>query len=178
MAAYAVISATHRLEDAKIVRNAARGARVLCLGNDLLADDALGALVANQLRQLAWSGVEIVYSPAAGFELLEHVLDTGLLLVVDTVVTGACTPGTISVLREDEVASVPGGSPHYVGVLETLALGRALGLAVAERVTFVSVEAADCFTIGGGIHLLVRASIPAVVKQVHDILILTANLGA
>ena len=178
MAAYTVSSPSHRPRDASIADRGKHDARVLCLGNDLLADDSLGALVAQQLRQLGWPGVEIAYSAATGFDLLDYLLDTPLLIVVDTVVTGACAPGTISVLREDELATAPGGSPHYIGVLETLALGRALELPLAERVTFLSVEASDCFTVGGGIHPSVRASIPAVVKQVHDILALAASSGA
>ncbi len=176
MAASAMSSPSQRPWDTSVVDSSESHARVLCLGNDLLADDSLGALVAQQLRQLNWPGVEIVYSAAMGFDLLEYLLNIPFLIVVDTIVSGMCAPGTISVLRDDELAAVPGASPHYVGVLETLTLGRALGLPPAKRLTFLLVEAADCLTIGGDIHPLVRASIPAVVKQVHEILAFPANL--
>jgi hydrogenase maturation protease len=49
--------------------------RVLCLGNDLLADDAFGPVVARTLKELYLPGVEVVESPASGLHLLEHVLD-------------------------------------------------------------------------------------------------------
>ena len=142
--------------------------RVLCLGNDLLADDSLGSLVAEQVRKLALPNVQVVETPEAGFHLLDYVLHIHRLVVVDTVMTGTASPGTIHEFREDELETVPGGSPHYVGLHETLTLGRCLGLPVADKVVFLAVEASDCSTVGGAMHPAVRAAIPSVVRMVRS----------
>jgi hydrogenase maturation protease len=144
--------------------------RVLCLGNDLLADDSLGSLVAEHMWQFAPPHVEVIGTPEAGFHLLDYVLNVHRLIVVDTVVTGTASPGTIHEFHENELETVPGGSPHYVGLYETLTLARCLGLPVAEEVIFLSVEAADCSTVGGAMHPAVRAAVPSVARIVRDLL--------
>ena len=143
-------------------------ARVLCLGNELLADDSLGTVVAEQVRQFASPEVDVISTPEAGFHLLDYVLNIRRLVVVDSVMTGTAPPGTVYVLHE--LKTVSGGSPHYVGLQETLTLARRLGLTVAEEVIFVAVEAFDCSTLGGQMHPRIRAAIPSVVRIVHGLL--------
>lgn len=144
--------------------------RVLCLGNDLLADDSVGSVVAQQIRQSAPAEVAVLSTPETGFHLLDYVLDTRRLVVIDTVLTGTAPAGTIYVIRDSELKAVPGGSPHYVGLSEVLALARQLGLPVAEEVIVLAVEAADCSTLGGEMHPAVRAALPALVNMVRDMM--------
>ena len=148
--------------------------RVLCLGNDLLADDALGHAVAGQLQELA---ADVVFSFETGFDLLDYVLNVSSLLVVDTVITGGADPGTVYVLREEDLQTVPGNSPHYVGLLETLRLARKLRLPVAENVVVIAVEGADCFTVGGSMHPAVEAAIPQVVALARDLMATPRQAG-
>jgi len=140
--------------------------RVLCLGNDLLADDALGPLVAQRLRQLALPNVEVVETAEPGFYLLESLLNCSSLLVVDTIVSGNFPPGTVRLLREEDVATIPGTSPHYVGLFEALTVGRALQLSVPETLTLLVVEAGDCLTVGGEMHPAVEKAIASVAEMV------------
>jgi hydrogenase maturation protease len=145
-------------------------ARVLCLGNDILADDALGLEVAVDLRDRLPPSAEVVSSMESGFRLLDHALDVPCLVVVDTIETREAEPGTIHVLREADLSNVPGSSPHYLGLLEILEVGRRLREPVAEDVTIVAVEAADCRTVGGTMHPAVRAAIPQVVDLVASLI--------
>ena len=142
--------------------------RVLCLGNDLIGDDSLGSIVEAHVRQLAAEDVEVVSTPESGFHLLDYVLNTTRLIVVDTVVTGSAPPGTICEFRDTDLKSLPGGSPHYVGLLEALAVARHLRLPAAEEVLILAVEANDCSTIGGEMHPAVVAAIPVLIKMVRD----------
>jgi hydrogenase maturation protease len=144
--------------------------RVLCLGNDLLADDALGGVVAEQIRRQAPDWVDVVFTANTGFSLLDHMLNTRRLVVVDTVLSGRAEPGSVLVISEEDVRSAPGGSPHYIGIFEALALARALQLPAPEDVVIVAVEAADCTTVGGAMTPAVVAAIPAVVQLVGDII--------
>ncbi len=151
------------------------GTRVLCLGNDLFADDALGNLVAKQLRKVAPRDVEIISTPETGFHLLDYVLNIRRLVVVDTVVTGTSTPGTVNIFCNLELKAVPGGSPHYIGLFETLALARQLALPVAGEVIFITVEAADRLTVGGLMQPAVLAAIPGIIDIMCDLLNVNAR---
>jgi hydrogenase maturation protease len=144
--------------------------RVLCLGNELLADDALGCVVADRLRPFASPQTEIVSTSESGFHLLDYLLGVRHLVVLDTIQTGAATPGTIHEFRENNPQSVPGGSPHYIGLFETLALAHLLGLPVAEEIVILAVETADCLTVGGELHPEVRAAIPILTGLVQDLI--------
>jgi hydrogenase maturation protease len=143
--------------------------RVLCLGNDLLADDAVGGVVAEHLRQSAPASVEVVYAANTGFDLIDYLLDTGRLVVVDAVLTGRVEPGTMLVVREADARAVRGDSPHYVGLFEALALARKLGLPAAAEVIIVAVEAADCTSVGGEMTPAVKAAVPALVELVRSV---------
>ena len=141
----------------------AAAARILCLGNDLLADDALGRAAAEHLAGSAGPHLEVVYAAGTGFALLDHLVDAPpLLVLIDAIHTGLAQPGTIHEFAAADLAAPAGPSPHYVGVLETLQLARALALGAPDRVSILAVETADESTIGGAMHPLVAAAIPEV----------------
>jgi len=139
--------------------------RVLCLGNDVLADDAFGLVVATELRRCN-PDIEVVESMESGVRLLDAVLGVERVVVVDTVQTGRVGPGTVMVLDADEIDNVSGNSPHYMGLFEAIELGRCLGLPVAHEIEIVAVEAADCLTIGGVMHPAVHRALGPVVNIV------------
>lgn len=139
--------------------------RVLCLGNDLMADDAVGPAVARRLRDLDLPGVEIIESAESGLRLLEY-LDAPQLIVVDAVSTGSEPPGTIYVLNPEQLSCTPAASPHYTGLQEALLLGRALGMTVPDHVTIVAVETADCRTVGGPMNPAVEQAVSRVVELI------------
>lgn len=176
---------------------AARPVRVLALGNELVSDDALGVVAARELcRRLADVGtpapfgpppdpaatawafehprvgpVEVVETALTGMYLLDAVLGASRLIVVDTLVSGTFEPGTVLVLQEGDLVGAPGGSPHYIGLFETLELARALGLDVPAEVVIVAVEAGDYTTVGGAMTAPVEAAVPAVVERVMALIV-------
>ena len=144
--------------------------RCLCLGNELIADDAFGILAARALRRRLPAGVEVVETSLSGFYLLDVLSRQGRLVVIDTILTGRAAPGTVYILSEEDVASPPGGSPHYTGLFEALTLLRGLDLPAPAEVVLVAVEAADLTTVGGPVHPAVEAALPQVVCRVEEIL--------
>jgi hydrogenase maturation protease len=148
------------------------------MGNDLIADDAFGLVVAGRLTErLARAGggphrpVEVVTSAESGVRLLDHLLGVSRVVVIDTVQTGRAAPGTIYVLGEEDFETVPGGSPHYVGLFETLELARKLEQPAADEVTVVAVEAEDCVTVGGAMTPAVARAVDAAVEVVEGLLL-------
>ena len=178
--------------------------RVLCLGNELISDDGLGIVAARSLFQgLALAGtpmppgpsfdpavtvrafelprvgpVEVVETALTGMYLLEAVVGASRLIVVDSVVTGTTDPGTVFELKESDLAGPRGGSPHYIGLLETLDVARALGLDVPADAVIVAVEAGDYKTVGGGMTAPVGAAVPVVVERVMALITAAAEVPA
>ncbi len=144
--------------------------RVLCLGNDILADDCLGLKVAERLKQLDLYGIEVVEAATAGFDLLEYTLGAPFLVVVDSVQTHKAEPGTIYELTEGDLLAPHGNSPHYIGLFEALAAGRKLGLPVPPRMIILAVETFDCLTIGGPMHPAVEGAVQPVVDRIQELL--------
>jgi len=140
--------------------------RLLGLGNEILADDAFGILAAREVARRFHGEIEVVQSSSAGYDLMDHLLGARRLLVVDTIVTGRARPGAISIFTADRVQTAPGGSPHFLGLFEVLAVGRKLHLDVPKEIIVIAVEASDCVTVGGPIHPDVQSAIPEVVELV------------
>ena len=142
--------------------------RVLCLGNDIMGDDSLGSKVAERLRHFASNDVEICSTSEAGFHLLDYVLDARRVLVVDTIQTGAAPPGTIHEFRDTDIRSFPGGSPHYVGLLDSLAVARYLRLPAANEVIILAVETSGGLRVGETLTPALSAVVSTVVSTVRD----------
>lgn len=123
---------------------------MLGLGNDILTDDAVGLLVARALGgQLGNEpAVAVRETTEMGLALLDEIADFDALILVDAVQTGRVPPGHIHECDITELPQVTASSPHFVGVAETLNLGRRLGLAVPRRVRVIAIEVADPFTLG------------------------------
>lgn len=143
--------------------------RVLCLGNPLVADDGFGPAVAARLRALRLPELEVVDSAESGFYLLDHLLDCRRLFVVDTVRRGDCPSGTVHEMEEGASPALVGSSPHYVGLFETLAVARRLGLSVPDEVRLLAVEAEDLETLGGPMTAPVAAAVENAVGRILDV---------
>ena len=139
--------------------------RLLGLGNELLADDAFGLLVAEKVAA-RMPELDVVRSSESGFALLDPLTGVSRVIIADTIQTGNTPPGTLYFFDVSELAAPPAGAPHGAGIREVLALGRALGLPVAKEVWIVAVEAADCATLGGTMHPAVAAAVPAAVEWI------------
>jgi len=136
----------------------------------LVADDSFGFCVAKRLKALALDNLEVVATTESGFNLLDHVVGAPRLVVIDTVLTHAASPGTIYRLQERELKESPGAAIHGIGLLDVLGLGRKLGLEVATDVVFIVVEAADLVTVGGAMHPAVLAAVRTTVDMVLQML--------
>jgi hydrogenase maturation protease len=142
--------------------------RILCLGNELLADDAFGLAAAEELRR-RFPHLDVVFTTDSGFHLLDNLLEATFVVVVDCIQTNSVPPGTLYILRSSDIRSTFGPSPHYVGLLETLQLARELLLNVPKDVIILAVEAADCLTLGGKMHDAVKSTVGLVVDLVAEI---------
>lgn len=147
---------------------------IVGLGNDLLADDGVGILVARRLMsELTDEWTDIVECSAHGLAIMDLFIDYDRAILVDALVTGEHEPGTIVEIPVDTLRAVPNPSPHFAGVPEMVALAKQLGLNYPAEFHILGVEVADPFTLGGDLHPAVQAAIPELCRRVKELLLPT-----
>jgi hydrogenase maturation protease len=123
---------------------------VLGLGNDILTDDAVGLRVVETVceRLAGEAQVEVKGTTEMGLALLDEIVDRESVVLVDAVQTGAAPPGEIHEIDSLELSRILTTAPHFLGIGETLALGKLLGLAMPRNLRIFAIEVADPYTLG------------------------------
>ena len=142
---------------------------LLGLGNDLLTDDAIGLRVAAALREQLSERENLTIAETAemGLALLDLVAGFDNLLVVDAVETGQAPPGFVHELEGAELKLRTSVAPHFLGLAETLELGRELGLPMPGSVRVFAVEVQDPYTLGTRMTPALEAALPAIISQLE-----------
>lgn len=141
---------------------------LLGLGNDILTDDGIGLLVVQQLQQelTHQPSLDIRATTEMGLALLDFITGYSAVVIVDAIQTGEAPPGFVHELNANSLAQLTGRTPHFLGVGETLALGRSLGLPMPEQVKIFAIEVVDPFTLGTRMTPTLQAALPRVVERV------------
>jgi hydrogenase maturation protease len=142
---------------------------LLGLGNDILTDDAIGLHVVHELqRELAdHPSIDIRETTEMGLALLDYITGYRVVFIVDSIQTGKAAPGVLHELDAAALTQLTGRTPHFLGVSETLALGRQLGLAMPEQVSILAIEVADPFTLGTTLTPALQTALPGVVARIR-----------
>jgi hydrogenase maturation protease len=146
---------------------------ILCIGNELVADDGVGKAVHACLEKLPLpAGTRLVFLGLGGIDLLEEIDGEDLLVVVDAVQLGA-VPGTVHVL---DWLSIPTRTPrpvsgHGIGVREAIEVGRRLYPERTPKIIYLVGIEGLCFDqLGQGISPPVAAAVPVAVSEVLRLL--------
>lgn len=100
---------------------------VACLGNELRGDDAAGLLVARELRASLPAGVDLEEHSGDVVMLGESMARHAEVVVIDAVVAPVASGSVLELDPKDAAAARVRSSSHGLGVLEALAIARALG---------------------------------------------------
>lgn len=146
-------------------------ALVVCIGNELVADDAVGFAIFNKLTEAHLAdSIRIEYCSVGGIALLEFL--TGhdeLMIVADAVQLGA-PPGTIRVWPWDELPTIQNGSAisaHGIGLQDTISIGLTLyPERMPKRILLVGIEGCCFDELGSSMTPAVAASVPAAVTLI------------
>lgn len=145
-------------------------ALVLALGNDILGDDAVGILAARELGAALPGSVEVIESAEAGLALMERMEGRERVLILDSIMTRQCEPGTVLELGPRDFGKVAAPSPHYAGLPEVLALAERLGIPFPSEIRILAMEVEDPFEIREGLTPKVAAALPAFVARAREVL--------
>jgi hydrogenase maturation protease len=139
---------------------------VLGIGNLLWADEGFGVRCAEALAgayELA-PGVRVMDGGTQGLYLLPYVQQARRLIVFDAVDYGL-PPGTVKVVRDDEVPRFMGAkkmSLHQTGFQEVLAAAALTGQ-LPQQIVLFGVQPEQLEDYGGSLSDGVKATIPPVV---------------
>jgi len=105
-----------------------------------------------------------------GLALLDFITGYAAVVIVDSIQTGRAAPGSVHELDAAALQHLTGRTPHFVGVGETLALGRQLDLAMPEQIKIFAVEVEDPFTLSTELSPELQAALPGIVNRISDAL--------
>ena len=139
------------------------------MGNELLADDAVGLKVIRRLRpEVKAPGIELKETAVTSLELLDLLVGFDRVIIVDAIKTGDGKAGDVRVLDLADLGrkmTTP-TSLHHVGLPNVLAIGKTLGLKMPDQVRAFAIEAKDIGTFGGPCCPEVEAAIPKVIDLI------------
>jgi len=149
--------------------NGMAGQRLLIgVGNEFRNDDALGILVAREIRRRNFPGLTVVERSGEGTALMETWAGAELVIMVDAIFSGK-VPGVIHRLdaAHDEI---PRGFFHYsshaFGVAEAVAMARELQ-GLPPRVIIYGIEGKE-FGDGVGLSDQVVKNIPHLIAMIEE----------
>ena len=150
-----------------------RGALVLGIGNILLRDEGVGAIVAQRIEAaraagdaVVPAGTRVVDGGTLGLDLLPMIGDADQVVMVDAVNLGHA-PGTVTILRDEAVQAALSGhvSPHQIGVGDLVAAARLTGT-MPPRLTLVGIQP-GVVSIGLELTAAVEAAVDVAVELVR-----------
>jgi hydrogenase maturation protease len=151
---------------------------VIGIGNPDRGDDAIGVVVARELKQATPPGVTVIEHRGDAADLVERLARTDAAILVDAAVSGAA-PGTfrrIDVHRETLPAAWFACSTHGLGLATAIELAGTLGSLPCHCIVY-AVEA-EAFDHGAALSAGTVATIPAVTEAIgRDLARLRAEMA-
>jgi hydrogenase maturation protease len=143
---------------------------VVCVGNGLAGDDAVGEAVYQRLAGTKLpGGIRTVFLGLGGLSILEYLHGQDLLIVVDAVQLGG-EPGYVHVMETGQIPELHGQavSLHGIGLLETLAISRMLYPESApKRAVLIGIEGRNYNQLGAPMSREVSAAVERAVDEVR-----------
>lgn len=146
---------------------------IICIGNDLVADDGVGAKIYAQLLNSDLpSSARLLFLGLGGLDLIEQLEGEENLIVVDAVQFGVTT-GTVHKITWNDLPHMAPRpvSGHGIGVREALDICKRLyPERMPQKCWLIGIEG-NCFNeLGGSLSPAVSAAIPEAVKEIENLL--------
>jgi hydrogenase maturation protease len=143
---------------------------VLGLGNDILADDAVGLVAARFLRGHYGEEIEVVEAAESGLALLDFLEGRSHALLLDAILTGRHPAGTVLEFSRGDFDTALGMSPHYAGIPEVLGLAECLGMPFPTELCILAMEVEDLYCLREGLSVSVDLALPGYLAHARRIL--------
>jgi len=157
----------------------------LGLGNDLYGDDGVGIHAVRILKE-EWAAqdrtrvrkkrtgpavqIDFAECSLSGIAILDVIRGYDALVIIDTIIRPDPATGRIHLLEMSDVRDVPGPSPHYISIPQTIALGEQLGIKMPEIMKIIAVEAKNLYSLGEPLSEGMRRRLPEIVETTKSVL--------
>ena len=144
---------------------------VIGLGNPILTDDGVGIKVAQALRDELGSNnsIEIKELYAGGIRLIDAMTGYEKAVIVDAMVTGKRSPGTICSVSGTELESARNiASTHDINFSTALEMGRMLGFQMPGDIKIFGIEAEEVERFGETLTDDVARAVPQVIRLIIE----------
>ena len=136
------------------------------IGNSFRRDDGVGLAVADEVARRDLPGIEVMTAIGEPGAILDAWAGVPTVVVVDAAVSPDAIPGRIRRWTPDARPDSAPTSSHALGLAQTYALGRALGL-LPGRLVVLTVDIVDR-GLGSGLSDPVAACVTDAVDAVLD----------
>lgn len=141
---------------------------ILGIGNPILGDDAVGILIARELKKrLANADIDVKETSAISFYLWDIVAGYQKLIIIDSIITGKNKAGSIYRLSSESLQSdnLPATS-HQLGIIDTFKRGSELGIDIPQEIVIYAIEAKDNTTFSESCTPAVEKAIPVAAEKI------------
>ena len=143
---------------------------VLALGNDILGDDAIALTACRILAERFPTGVDFEETTEAGLAILDILSGYEYLLLLDSITTEKCPPGTVLEFTRVDFDKVLGPSPHYAGLPEILELARRLEIPFPVDIRVLALEIENPYDFSENLTPTAEQALPGYVEKACHIL--------
>lgn len=159
---------------------------VVGLGNPILTDDGVGVQVAraveNALAPQPVEGVFVTEASVGGLRLMEMMVGIDQVILIDAMIHGDLSPGSIRRLTLDELRGISptqhSASAHDTSLVTALEMGRRMGLPLPQQIVIYGVAVENVGDFGDAPTPAVARAIPQVTAAVLEELDEMCSYGA
>lgn len=155
--------------------------RIIGLGNPILGDDGIGWRVAERLEKEILDRknrfphllIDIQKFSLGGLSLMEQMIDTDAVILIDAIQTGTQPIGSVSTLNLDDVPDLSAGhmaSAHDTSLQNALQAGKLMGANLPNIVWIVAIEAEKVYEFSEQLTPSVEQAIPLACQAVWEYL--------
>lgn len=155
--------------------------RIIGLGNPILGDDGIGWKVAEQIekeietKQALYPHlcIDIQKFSLGGLSLMEQMIDTDAVILIDAIQTGDQPIGSVSQLNLDELPNYSAGhttSPHDTSLQNALQAAKLMGAQLPDIIKIVAIEAEKVYEFSEQLSPPVEQAIPKACQAVWEYL--------
>jgi hydrogenase maturation protease len=144
---------------------------ILFLGNSILADDRIGLIIGEMLKErLESEGKDVEVIEKIGYSLLDYVEGRESVIIVDSVITERHRIGEIVSLTPADLQRFSPSSAHYAGLPELLSLMKELDLAPPLDFRVIGIEVEDPYAVSTKISRKLETEVNRIAEAVHRLI--------
>lgn len=143
---------------------------ILGLGNDILTDDAIGIIVVHRLSEIFNGRLECDFKETTemGLALLDYIEGYQKLIVIDAIIDNECSIGLVRELDAEDFAGAGCTTPHFLGLKDTIELGKKMGMVMPSDVLILGISVKDPFSVSEKLSHELSENLDGIIHEVRQ----------